>query len=157
MPAVNTLSNLAIKAALKAGEGPRWMARPRTVITPHAGEFARVGDELHAVDAGEEALVLGHESDDLADVPVPAPDRTQILQRLPVIESMAANDNRDAALVLAWAALEATARVIAQESAAPPPRSPKEALQLLEHLDRYALQTQRPITIPLIRAMLQNE
>ena len=30
-------------------------------------------------------------------------------------------------------------------------------MQLLDHLDRYALQTQRPITIPLIRAMLQNE
>ncbi len=31
-------------SALKAGEGPRWMARPRTVITPHAGEFARLFD-----------------------------------------------------------------------------------------------------------------
>ena len=30
-------------------------------------------------------------------------------------------------------------------------------MDLLEHLDRYALQTQRPITIPLIRSMLQNE
>lgn len=30
-------------------------------------------------------------------------------------------------------------------------------MQLLDHLDRYALRTQRPITIPLIRAMLQNE
>ena len=30
-------------------------------------------------------------------------------------------------------------------------------MQLLDQLDRYALQTQRPITIPLIRSMLQNE
>ena len=30
-------------------------------------------------------------------------------------------------------------------------------VELLEHLDRYALQTQRGVTIPLIRAMLQNE
>ncbi len=29
-------------SALRAGEGHRWMARPRTVITPHAGEFARL-------------------------------------------------------------------------------------------------------------------
>ncbi|HJV23227.1 MAG TPA: NAD(P)H-hydrate dehydratase [Holophagaceae bacterium] len=31
-------------SALHAGEGHRWMARPRTVITPHAGEFARLFD-----------------------------------------------------------------------------------------------------------------
>jgi DnaA family protein len=30
-------------------------------------------------------------------------------------------------------------------------------LQLLEHLDAYALQTQRAITIPLIKSMLENE
>ena len=30
-------------------------------------------------------------------------------------------------------------------------------IQLLYHLDRYALQTQRAITIPLVRAMLENE
>ena len=30
-------------------------------------------------------------------------------------------------------------------------------MQLLDHLDRYALQTQRAITIPLIKSMLQNE
>lgn len=30
-------------------------------------------------------------------------------------------------------------------------------MQLLDHVDRYALQTQRAITIPLIRSMLQNE
>jgi len=30
-------------------------------------------------------------------------------------------------------------------------------MQLLEHLDAYALQTQRAITIPLLRSMLENE
>jgi DnaA-homolog protein len=30
-------------------------------------------------------------------------------------------------------------------------------LQLLDHLDQYALQTQRAITIPLIKSMLENE
>jgi DnaA family protein len=30
-------------------------------------------------------------------------------------------------------------------------------MQLLEHLDGYALQTQRAITIPLVKSMLQNE
>jgi DnaA family protein len=30
-------------------------------------------------------------------------------------------------------------------------------MQLLEHLDGYALQTQRAITIPLIKSMLENE
>jgi DnaA-homolog protein len=30
-------------------------------------------------------------------------------------------------------------------------------LELLDHLDRYALQTQRAITVPLIRSMLENE
>lgn len=30
-------------------------------------------------------------------------------------------------------------------------------MQLLEHLDRYALQTQRPITVPLLKAMLSDE
>jgi DnaA family protein len=30
-------------------------------------------------------------------------------------------------------------------------------MQLLDHLDTYALQTQRAITIPLIKAMLENE
>ncbi len=29
-------------SALREGEGPRWMGRPHTVITPHAGEFARI-------------------------------------------------------------------------------------------------------------------
>ena len=30
-------------------------------------------------------------------------------------------------------------------------------VELLDHLDRYALQTQRGVTIPLIKSMLQNE
>ena len=30
-------------------------------------------------------------------------------------------------------------------------------MQLLDHLDRYALETQRAITIPLIKSMLHNE
>lgn len=30
-------------------------------------------------------------------------------------------------------------------------------LELLDHLDRYALQTQRAITVPLIRSMLENQ
>lgn len=30
-------------------------------------------------------------------------------------------------------------------------------MHLLDHLDHYALQTQRPLTIPLVRAMLENE
>lgn len=30
-------------------------------------------------------------------------------------------------------------------------------VQLLDHLDHYALQTQRALTIPLVRAMLENE
>ena len=30
-------------------------------------------------------------------------------------------------------------------------------MQLLDHLDHYALQTQRALTIPLVRAMLENE
>ena len=30
-------------------------------------------------------------------------------------------------------------------------------MQLLDHLDQYALQTQRALTIPLLRAMLENE
>lgn len=29
-------------SALRPGEGARWMQRPRTVITPHAGEFTRL-------------------------------------------------------------------------------------------------------------------
>lgn len=29
-------------SALKEGDGPRWMARPNTVITPHSGEFSRL-------------------------------------------------------------------------------------------------------------------
>ena len=29
-------------SALREGEGPRWMARPDTVLTPHPGEFARL-------------------------------------------------------------------------------------------------------------------
>jgi NAD(P)H-hydrate epimerase len=29
-------------SALKEGEGPRWMGRPGTAITPHPGEFARL-------------------------------------------------------------------------------------------------------------------
>ena len=30
-------------------------------------------------------------------------------------------------------------------------------MELLEHLDGYALRTQRAVTIPLIRSMLENE
>lgn len=37
-------------SALRPGEGARWMQRPRTVITPHPGEFAR----LFAVGLGPE-------------------------------------------------------------------------------------------------------
>ena len=29
-------------SALRAGDGPRWLARPQTVITPHPGEFGRL-------------------------------------------------------------------------------------------------------------------
>lgn len=29
-------------SALREGEGPRWMARPDTILTPHPGEFARL-------------------------------------------------------------------------------------------------------------------
>ena len=29
-------------------------------------------------------------------------------------------------------------------------------MQLLDTLDRYALQTQRPLTIPLVKSMLEN-
>jgi DnaA family protein len=29
-------------------------------------------------------------------------------------------------------------------------------MQLLDHLDQYALQTQRALTIPLVRTMLEN-
>jgi len=39
-------------SALKAGEGPRWMARPRTVITPHPGEFNRLFSGGPAVGPG---------------------------------------------------------------------------------------------------------
>lgn len=75
-------------------------------------------------------------ADELEQETAPAPDRTEILARLTAIEAMAANDNRDAALVLAWAALEATARVIAKEALEEPPHTPREALQILEHLGR---------------------
>lgn len=64
-------------SALRAGEGHRWMARPRTVITPHAGEFARLFDlpkpepedtdarlaQVRAVATGPGVLLLkGHPS-----------------------------------------------------------------------------------------------
>jgi NAD(P)H-hydrate epimerase len=29
-------------SALKPDEGPKWMARPKTILTPHAGEFSRL-------------------------------------------------------------------------------------------------------------------
>jgi NAD(P)H-hydrate epimerase len=41
-------------SALRDGEGPRWMDRPRTVITPHPGEFRRLfgTERLDAADTG---------------------------------------------------------------------------------------------------------
>ena len=35
-------------------------------------------------------------------------------------------------------------------------RDPGSLMQLLDHLDRYALQTQRTLTIPLIKSMLNS-
>jgi hydroxyethylthiazole kinase-like uncharacterized protein yjeF len=64
-------------SALREGEGERWMARPRTVITPHPGEFRRLFGtprldavdhdgrlaQARAVSKGPGVLVLkGHQS-----------------------------------------------------------------------------------------------
>lgn len=84
-------------------------------------------------------------ADELEQETAPAPDRSEILARLTAIEVMAANDNRDAALVLAWAALEATARVIAKEALEELPQTPREALQVLEHLGRIDYPTAQAI------------
>ncbi len=39
-------------SALRPGEGARWMQRPGTVITPHAGEFARLFDSSPPLGTG---------------------------------------------------------------------------------------------------------
>ena len=39
-------------SALRTGDGPRWMARPQTVITPHPGEFGRLFAPAPPVSAG---------------------------------------------------------------------------------------------------------
>jgi NAD(P)H-hydrate epimerase len=36
-------------SALRAGEGPAWMARPQTVVTPHPGEFSRLFNRVPAL------------------------------------------------------------------------------------------------------------
>ncbi len=40
-------------SALVTGSGLRWMARPRTILTPHAGEFARLFDLPRQTSTGE--------------------------------------------------------------------------------------------------------
>jgi len=37
------------------------------------------------------------------------------------------------------------------------PRDMQSLLQVLEALDRFSLETQRPITLPLLRQLLQNQ
>lgn len=80
-------------------------------------------------------------AEDFEPEPISAPERAEVLSRLTVVEAMAASDNADAALVLAWAALEAAARFVAREAGEAIPKSPREALQLLEYLGRIDFQT----------------
>lgn len=80
-------------------------------------------------------------ADDVEPEPLSAPERAEVLRRLTVIEAIAANDNADAALVLAWGALEAAARFIAKEAGEATPNTPREALQLLEYLGRIDFET----------------
>jgi hypothetical protein len=125
--AVARKGDISIAIEIKSRLGATTTSRLREL----AARFKQQPDwRLHVVNAGEiepEALAT--------------PNRDEVLARLAAIETIAANDNHDAALVLAWGALEAAARVIAQEAGEAPPKSPNEALQLLEYLGRMDYQT----------------
>jgi REase_AHJR-like len=77
-----------------------------------------------------------------------APDRAAIAARLAEVEALA-GQRPDAALVLAWAVFEATARLMASEAEEGAPRSPGEAAQMLEYLGRIDRATAATIRLSL--------
>ena len=60
--------DLAVAGLAQADVVEDFVGALHAVDPGHAGELAGVGDELDAVDAGEQAFILGDEADGLADV-----------------------------------------------------------------------------------------
>lgn len=93
----------------------------------------RISDRFKGQASWEFRVVYGSEVD---DEPISPPTLEQIEARISEAETLLADNHSSAALVLAWAAIEAIARMLSPEFPSRGSRTMRQAVELLEHLGR---------------------